>query len=276
MATSSTPPPIFNPQQVMFNQLATGQRPLLTTLTREAQRWYNTRPPANVDALQPKFGETDALYGEVMRVLSDTHARQRTSLQIIDRIRDALADAPEGSDRAHQLETLLRYLISSMQRRDNQQVGIALDRIVPTLPGGARGTSPSATTPSDAVRVTRPLSSTTTGSRGRRRRDFNREPGPSGSGSSSETKTERGGGKSKTRKAAKRGKKRKGGYKFTRAANSRRSLRMKTRKLKSLTQKSPKKKQKKKHGKKHGKKHDKKSKSRKARQGKHHKRGKRR
>ena len=84
--------------------------------------------------------------------------------------------------------------------------------------------------------------------------------------------------KSKTRKAKKAGKKRKGGYKFTRAANSKRSLRMKTRKLKSLTQKSPKKKNAKKHGKKyakkHGKKHGKKSKYHKARSGKH-KRGKR-
>jgi hypothetical protein len=88
--------------------------------------------------------------------------------------------------------------------------------------------------------------------------------------------------KSKTRKAKKTGKKRKGGYKFTRAANSKRSLRMKTRKLKSLTQKSPKKKNAKKHGKKHakkyakkhGKKHGKKSKYHKARSEKH-KRGKR-
>ena len=85
--------------------------------------------------------------------------------------------------------------------------------------------------------------------------------------------------KSKTRKAGKTGKKRKGGYKFTRAANSRRSLRMKTRKLKSLTQKTPKKKHAKKHAKKHGKKHNKKhgkkSKYHRARSGKH-KRGKRR
>ena len=96
-----------------------------------------------------------------------------------------------------------------------------------------------------------------------------------GGGRRKSKKTKR---KSKTRKAKKAGKKRKGGYKFTRAANSRRSLRMKTRKLKSLTQKSPKKKQKKKQKKKHNKKYNNKSKHHhkaKGREGKH-KRGKRR
>ena len=233
-ATPPARPPAFDSQQVMFDQLALGQRPLLNVLTPEAQQWYNNAPPGDVNALRPKFIETDDLYRAVMVVLNDTHARQRTSLQIIDRIREALRRTPAGSNRAHQLETLLRYLMGSMQGQDYQQVNRELTDIDRGLQA------------------------------------------PRGAGERKDIGGRGGGRKSKTRKAAKRGKKRKGGYKFTRAANSRRSLRMKTRKLKSLTQKSPKKKQKRKHGKKHGKKHDKKSKSRKARQGKHHKRGKRR
>lgn len=237
MATSLPPPSRFNPQQVMFNQLTTGGRPLFTTLTPEAQTWYNTRRPGSADAMPAKFGATTILYGEVMRVLSETHARQKASLEIIDRIQEELRRVPADSNRAHQLETLLRYLIRSLDA--DTAVNAALQGIDP-------------------------------------RRSQERKDGR-GLGGSGETKSVGGGRKSKTRKASKKtGKKRKGGYKFTRAANSRRSLRMKTRKLKSLTQKSPKKKQKKKHGKKHGKKHDKKSKSRKARKGKHHKRGKRR
>lgn len=235
MATPSARPPAFNPEQNMFNQLIDGA-PLLGDLTEQARAWYTAPRPADSSRLAAKFGDARNLYREVMAVLNDTHARQEASLEIIGQIRTALNAAPPGSQRAHQLETLLRYLIRSMSAGD--RVNTALQGINP-------------------------------------RRSQERKDGR-GLGGSSEMKSLGGGRKSKTRKAAKRGKKRKGGYKFTRAANSRRSLRMKTRKLKSLTQKSPKKKQKKKHGKKHGKKHDKKSKSRKARQGKHHKRGKRR
>jgi hypothetical protein len=255
----------LNPEQNMIEQLVDGAR-LLGDLTGQAQAWYKDPRPGDVRGLRGKFTDTNALYTEVMGVLNATHTRQQKSLEIIGRIRDALTRAPAGSNRAHQLETLLQYLISSMQDQNNQSVGRALDEIGTNLSRGGAGETKyrgggGGREGGGGGGDVRSVGSRSRSRRRRRARVHTRNVG---------------GRKSKTRKAAKRGKKRKGGYKFTRAANSRRSLRMKTRKLKSLTQKSPKKKQKKKHGKKHGKKHDKKSKSRKARKGKHHKRGKRR
>jgi hypothetical protein len=250
--------PTFNPQQVMFDQMGRGAG-LFESLPDEAKSWWEQPRPGSADAMQAKFEATTILYNEVMRILRETRTRQKASLEIIGRIREELRRVPADSNRAHQLETLLRYLIGSMQVQDNQRVDRELSNINRSLQasrgaGGAGGAE-------GEEKEERAASSLRRGPIGRRSRIHRRQ----------------GGGKSKTRKASKKtGKKRKGGYKFTRAANSRRSLRMKTRKLKSLTQKSPKKKQKKKHGKKHGKKHDKKSKSRKARKGKHHKRGKRR